>query len=51
LFKYTPKHQVKVDGKMSANDAGIVGRRLANAALVLAVGISAAAVIYAVRWW
>ncbi|MCG1038780.1 MULTISPECIES: hypothetical protein [Burkholderiaceae] len=51
MFKYTPKYQVKVDGKMNSTDAGIVGRRLANAALILAAGFGSAALIWAIRWW
>ena len=39
-MKYTPKNQVKVEGKMTPKDAGIVGRRLANAALVAAIGFA-----------
>lgn len=39
-MKYTPKNQVKVDGKMNAKDAGIVGKRLAAAAIVAAAGIA-----------
>lgn len=42
-MKYTPKNQVKVDGKMNAKDAGIVGKRLATAALVAAAGIAVGA--------
>ena len=39
-MKYTPKNQVKVDGKMNARDAGIVGKRLAGAAVIAAVGVA-----------
>lgn len=46
-MNYTPKHQVKVEGKMSAEDAGIVGKRLANAALIAAVMFGLAALIAA----
>jgi hypothetical protein len=38
--KYTPKNQVKVEGKMTPKDAGIVGKRLATAAVIAAVGIA-----------
>lgn len=49
MVKYTPKHQVKVGGKMSELDAGIVGKRLATSALIIAVcwGISALTFAYA----
>lgn len=50
-MNYTPKHQVKVNGKMSEKDAGIVGKRLANAALIAAAGFVVAAIIAAIRWW
>ena len=39
-MKYTPKNQLKVEGKMTPKDAGIVGKRLATAALVAAIGIA-----------
>ncbi|WP_338860884.1 hypothetical protein [Mycetohabitans rhizoxinica] len=58
MFKYTPKYQVKVDGKMNSTDAGIVARRLANAALILAAGafcfgfgIGIGYIVHAIRWW
>lgn len=47
-MNYRPKHRVKVDGQMLPEDAGIVGKRLATAALVAAIGFSCAAVIAAV---
>lgn len=47
MFNYRPKHRVKVDGKMHPEDAGIVGKRLANAALIAATGFSLAAMIAA----
>lgn len=37
MIKYNPKHQVKVVGKMSEKDAGKVGNKLANAALIISV--------------
>ena len=39
-MKYTPKNQVKVEGKMTQKDAGIVGKRLATAALIAAIGLA-----------
>ncbi|WP_274571132.1 hypothetical protein [Neisseria leonii] len=47
-MKYNPKHQVKVDGKMNATDAGIVGKRLANAAVIFATLTGLAALLAAV---
>ncbi|WP_179952340.1 hypothetical protein [Burkholderia sp. MSMB0856] len=44
MFKYTPKHRLKVEGKMNAHDAGIVGRRLALAANICALGVLLAGV-------
>lgn len=37
MIQYNPKHQVKVEGKMTAEDAGLVGRRLAAGAFFFAV--------------
>lgn len=39
MIKYTPKYQVKVGGKMSEKDAGIVGKRLALSANIAAIGV------------
>ncbi|MBG6222804.1 MULTISPECIES: hypothetical protein [unclassified Janthinobacterium] len=39
-MKYTPKNKVKVEGKMNPKDAGIVGKRLAAAAVIAATGIA-----------
>lgn len=36
---------------MNEHDAGVVGRRLANAVLIVAAGVAVAALIYAIRWW
>lgn len=47
MLNYRPKHRVKVDGQMHPEDAGIVGKRLANAALIAAIGFSCAAIIAA----
>lgn len=47
MVNYRPKSRVKVDGQMNPEDAGIVGKRLANAALIAATGVSLAAVIAA----
>jgi len=38
---------LKVSGKMSAEQAGRVGNKLANAAVILAVAV----LLWAVRWW
>ncbi|CBX21309.1 unnamed protein product [Neisseria lactamica Y92-1009] len=51
MIKYNPKHQVKVDGKMNTTDAGIVGKRLAAAALIFATLTGLAAVIAAAAQW
>jgi len=42
-MKYNPKHQVKVDGKMSEQGADKAGNKLANAAITAAwlFGLSA----------
>lgn len=37
MIKYTPKNQLKVDGKMSTEGADFVGRKLAWAAFILAI--------------
>lgn len=37
-MKYTPKNQLKVEGKMTTRDAGIVGKRLALAAIIASAG-------------
>jgi hypothetical protein len=42
-MKYTPKTQLKVNGKMNSKDTGIVGKRLAIAAIVAAAGVSVGA--------
>lgn len=36
---------------MNEHDAGVVGRRLANAALIAAGGLALAALIAAIKWW
>jgi len=41
---------LKVGGKMSTEQAKIVGNKLANAALILAIGIVAVGLIWAIRW-
>lgn len=51
MINYTPKHRIKVDGRMLPEDAGVVGKRLANAALICAIGVSLATVLFAIRWW
>ncbi|WP_198387887.1 hypothetical protein [Burkholderia ubonensis] len=39
MTKYTPKHRLKVEGKMNEHDAGIVGRLMAIAANIGAAGV------------
>ncbi len=51
MIKYTPKHQVKVGGKMSEKDAGKVGNKLANAALIIAACWGISAIIFAVAYF
>lgn len=51
MIKYTPKHQVKVGGKMSEKDAGIVGKRLANSALIIAICWGLSALIIATAYF
>ncbi|HHF3573545.1 hypothetical protein [Haemophilus influenzae] len=46
MIKYTPKHQVKVGGKMSEKDAGIAGKMLASAAIIAAVGFAIGAACF-----
>ena len=47
MINYRPKHRVKVGGQMTPEGADRAGNKLANAALVAAVGFSMAAVIAA----
>ena len=51
MIKHTPKTHVGVKGNMSQEAADKVGQKLANAAMILAIGVAVAALIYAVRWW
>ena len=51
MIKYTPKHQGKVGGKMSEKDAGIVGKKLANSALIIATCWGLSAIIFAVAYF
>lgn len=46
-MNYNPKHQVKVDGKMSELGADKAGNKLANAAIIAAVLFGFAALIAA----
>ena len=48
MIQYNPKTRVIVEGKMSKEDAGFVGRRLSTAALVFSWMSGMAAVLYAV---
>jgi len=45
------KASIKVDGKMNERGAGIVGKRYALAALIIATGIALSAFIHVIRWW
>jgi len=51
LKQYISKTKLNVSGKMNPQDAGIVGKRLADAAKILAVCIGISILIYAIRWW
>ena len=50
MIKYTPKHQVKVGGKMSEKDAGIAGKMLASAAIIAAVGFAIGAACFGISF-
>ena len=47
-MNYTPKHQVKVDGKMSEQGADKTGNKLANAAIIAAILFGSSAIIAAI---
>lgn len=47
----TPKTHLGVKGAMSKEGADRAGNKLANAALIAAIGLSVAAVIWAIKWW
>lgn len=51
MTKNTPKTHLGVKGAMSEEGADRAGNKLANAALIVAVGISLAALIWAIKWW
>jgi len=54
LKKHTPKSRLNVSGKMSEEDAGKVGNKLANAAIMVAAGMFiwlALHALAAIRWW
>ena len=51
MIKYTPKHQVKVGGKMSEKAADKVGNKLANAALIITTCWGISAIIFAVAYF
>lgn len=40
MIKHTPKHQIKVGGKMSTEGANTVGKMLAWAAIIVASGVA-----------
>lgn len=50
-MNYTPKNQLKVDGKMSELGADKASNKLATAAIIASVLFGIAAVIAAIRWW
>lgn len=50
-MQYNPKHQVKVDGKMNEHDAGKVGNKLANAALIASILFGVAALVADASMW
>lgn len=47
----TPKTHLEVKGAMSEQGADRAGKKLADAAFLLAVGLAIAAVIVAIKWW
>jgi len=51
MHKHTPKLSLHVRGSMNQQDAGHVGRTLADAARFLAVCAGIALLIYVIRWW
>ena len=51
MIKYTPKHQLKVGGKMSEKAADKVGNKLANAALIITTCWGISAIIFAVAYF
>lgn len=51
---YKSKYLTRVSGKMSTRGADLVGRLMAVAVLVVAVGLAVLLVLYGVslvRWW
>lgn len=50
-LNYNPKHQVRVDGKMSEQDTDKVGNKLANVVIIFVVLIGFSGVMAACRWW
>jgi hypothetical protein len=51
VIKYSPKHQARVAGKMNEKDAGRVGNKLANAALIISFCWGLSALIFALAYW
>ena len=47
-MNYNPKHQVKVDGKMSEQGADKAGNKLENAAIIAAILFGSSAIIAAI---
>lgn len=50
MIKYTPKHQIKVGGKMSTEGANIVGKMLAIAAIIAALGFAIGAACFGISF-
>lgn len=48
--KFNTKNLLKVEGKMSEKAADFYGRALGIAAVILAIGIASAVVIFSLRW-
>ncbi|BFQ93233.1 hypothetical protein P9057_11745 [Gallibacterium anatis] len=50
MIKYTPKHQVKVGGNMSKEGADKVGKMLATAAIIFALGFAICAICIGISY-
>jgi hypothetical protein len=50
LIKYTPKHQVKVGGKMSKEGADKVGKMLGWSAIIVATGVAIGAACFGISF-
>jgi len=51
MQKHTSNTHLDVSGKMTAHDAGHVGKILAVAGLIFATCTGLAVLVYAIRWW